>query len=423
MRRRDGKVMRMARRRIVVTGSGVVSSIGAGVAEFWPRLVSGTLGIKRIEGIDQVYRSQLACLLGPLAPEFSTAPGTLDPAAALVLQGCAEALEASRVDLAREYNPRRVGVSIGTSLGAIQTYEYLDALWLKEGLDAIPPHLFYRFPAPQIATNVCRKYGLNGPSSVVMTACAAGAMAIGQAVDWIRWGRCDAALTGGVDLFSMMSLSGFNSLHSLAPQRCQPFDKNRDGLMLGEAMAMMVLEEAEAAERRGAPILAEISGFGLSCDAEHMTIPAADGRGAAQAMQRALDDAGLKPQDIDYINAHGTGTGPNDRMETLAIKAVFGDWAKSLYVSSSKSMLGHTLGAAGAVEALATLLAVVTDTIPPTANLEEPDPECDLNYVPNVGIQHRVRHALTNSFAFGGNNAALVFSKWRDGKAGGEQVA
>ncbi|MGE5252783.1 MAG: beta-ketoacyl-[acyl-carrier-protein] synthase family protein, partial [Planctomycetaceae bacterium] len=260
---------------------------------------------------------------------------------------------------------------------------------------------------------IAEEYQVLGPRATVATACSSSATAIGCGLDAVRSGESDVAVVGGSESLSEVTFGGFNSLRSVDEGYCRPFDLNRKGLSLGEGAAFLILEEAEHARKRGAKIHAELMGYGLSGDGQHMTAPDPEGQGAARAMREALKDAGVGPEEVGYINAHGTATPANDASETKAIKILFGERARQIPVSASKSMIGHCLGAAGALEAVATVLAIRADRIPPTIHYETPDPECDLDYVPNRARDAVVKIALSNSFAFGGNNTALVFGKWR----------
>ncbi len=272
------------------------------------------------------------------------------------------------------------------------------------GLVAMPVH--------STADVLAAVFGCRGPRLTVVTACSSSANALGIAADFIQDGRADALLAGGTDAHCKMTYAGFNALQALAPDVCRPFDRRRAGLSLGEGAAMFVLEEERHARRRGANVVAELAGYGTSADAYHMTAPDPEGRGAVVAMQRALAEARLAPNDIDYVNAHGTGTSQNDPIETRAIKAVFGAHARRLAVSSTKSQAGHCLGAAGAIEILATVLALRHGFLPPTVNLEEPDPECDLDYVPRQARARELRAAVSNSYGFGGNNTSVVLKAY-----------
>jgi 3-oxoacyl-[acyl-carrier-protein] synthase II len=295
-------------------------------------------------------------------------------------------------------------------MGESQVLERLNDAWINKGVDAIDPDLICKYPANVLSINVTKELGLNGPSFVIPTACAAGNYAIGYAQDLIKKGVVDIMLAGGTDAFSRIAFIGFNRLLAIAPKICQPFDKNRKGMMVGEGAGMLVLETLEDALKRKADIYAEVLGYGLSCDAHHMTAPY--GPGIAKAIEKTLKESGLSSSDIDYINAHGTGTPANDKEECLAIKEVFGQHYKKILVSSIKSMLGHTMGAASAIEAIACCLTVKNDIIPPTVNYQTPDPECDIDCVPNTSRKIRVNIALNNASAFGGNNACLAIKKF-----------
>jgi 3-oxoacyl-[acyl-carrier-protein] synthase II len=262
-----------------------------------------------------------------------------------------------------------------------------------------------------IAAHIAREFRFAGVNIMIPTACAAGNYAIAHAFDVLRAGRAGLMLAGGSDSFSRITYTGFAQLGAIAPEVCQPFDRNRKGMIPGEGAGVIVLEPLAAAKRRGARIYAEISGYGLSCDAHHMTAAHPNGEGAVRAMQQALEQSGTGPEEVSYISAHGTGTLTNDRLETLAVKRLFRDAAYRIPISSIKSMLGHTMGAASAIEAAVCALAVFNDRIPPTVNLKNPDPECDLDYVPNCAREHTVRVAMNNAYAFGGNNASLVLRK------------
>lgn len=288
-----------------------------------------------------------------------------------------------------------------------QAIETMDATWIVRDADGIRPHLIPQYPGNVIAANVAAELGFGGPNVVLGTACAAGNYAVAYAFDLLRTGKADVMVAGGSDAFSRIAFMGFNRLLAVAPDRCQPFDKNRKGMMVGEGAGILLLERLDDALARRTPIYAEILGYGLSCDASHMTIPSVDG--IQSVMVNALQDAGLTPTDVDYINAHGTGTVANDRTECEAIRKIFKSHTDHLPVSSIKSMIGHTMGAASALEAISCVLAARHQHIPPTINFETPDPECSIDCVPNASRAHRVGIALNNSFAFGGNNACLVF--------------
>jgi 3-oxoacyl-[acyl-carrier-protein] synthase II len=300
---------------------------------------------------------------------------------------------------------------IGTTGGEIPVLERINRLRFHQGEDAVDRDEFLKYPVHVISTTVARHFGFTGPNLVVPTACAAGNYAIAIARDWIQDGRADMILAGGVDPLSTVTFTGFGRMLAIAPDRCRPFDKNRKGIIPGEGAAMLVLESFESAKKRGAKIYAEVAGCGFSCDAYHPTMPHPDGVGARLAMERALQDAGLDHAAVDYISAHGTGTPANDKIEASAIGEVLRERAQKVPVSSIKSMIGHTMGAASAIEAITCTLAIDTGIIPPTINYETPDPECNLDVVPNHARTAGVSVALNNAYAFGGNNSCVVFRK------------
>jgi 3-oxoacyl-[acyl-carrier-protein] synthase II len=302
---------------------------------------------------------------------------------------------------------------IGTTGGEVPVLEEAHRIRHASGDDRAARSSFQRYPCHMISTTVGRHFGLRGPNCVVPTACAAGNYAISIARDWIESGRVDLAFAGGADPLSIVSFTGFGRMFALSPDRCRPFDKNRKGILPGEGAGILVLESLESARARGARIYAEVVGYGLSCDAHHPTMPHPEGIGVRMAMQRALRDADLEPRDVDYLCAHGTGTQANDKIEASAIQAFFSEHASELPVSSLKSMIGHTMGAASAIEAIACVLAIDTGIVPPTINYETPDPACPLDVVPNTARKMQVDVALNNAYAFGGNNSSVVFSRVR----------
>jgi 3-oxoacyl-[acyl-carrier-protein] synthase II len=321
------------------------------------------------------------------------------------------ALEDGKIDI-RKDPPDRVGVIIGTTMGEAPDIELIDKYWVKDGEEEVYASHVQKFPANNLSNNVAFHFGLNGYSYVIPTACAAGNYSIGYAFDLIRSGKEDLILTGGADPLSRLAFMGFNRLFAMAPEKCQPFDKNRKGMMLGEGGAVIILENIDHAKKRNAKIYAKVLGYGLSCDASNMTIPSE--KGIANVMEKAIKNSGIKKEEVDYISAHGTGTIPNDKTESAAIKEVFGSLAPNIPVSSIKSMLGHTMGTASVFEAIACCLAIANSIIPPTIDYVTPDPECDLDYVPNQARKKEIRLALNNSFAFGGNNACVVLGEYRN---------
>lgn len=402
----------MTRPRVVVTGLGVVSSIGLGWRAFWDALLSGRSGIRRIRYLDT---TDYPTHYGGEVDGFE--PSAFMPAAVAsrVGRGTQFAIAAAQMALSdSRLEPdggwqARTGVCLGTTMADIQALEEIHRVWVASAGGRLPVSLMSRYPSYAMSINVAKHFGLFGPNLMIPTACAAGNYALAYAFDALRLGKADVMLAGGADPFSRIAFMGFNRLLAVAPERCQPFDRHRKGMMVGEGAAILVLERLDDAVARGAPIYAEILGYGLNCDAHHMTIPHLEG--VTTVMRQALADAGLQPNEIDYINAHGTGTPANDRTECAAIRAVFGDHTDRMPVSSIKSMLGHAMGAASALEAVACALAVAAGCLPPTMNFETPDPECPVDCIPNVSRRHRVRIALNNSFAFGGNNACVVFAK------------
>jgi 3-oxoacyl-[acyl-carrier-protein] synthase II len=408
-------------RRVVVTGLGVVAPNGIGAQTFWENLVNGVPGIDRITRFDASrHDTKIAGEVKGFDPLHYMEKKEVKKMDLFIHYALASAVLA--VDDAQltfnDGERSRVGALIGTGMGGIPALEESHRILVEKGPGRISP-----FFIPSIITNlasgqIAMRFGIRGPNSCVSTACATGNHAIGDSFELIKRGAADMMFAGGSEaVITPLTIGGFCAMKALstrndAPQQAsRPFDKGRDGFVMGEGAGILILEELEHAERRGAKIYAELVGYGMSADAYHMTAPEPEGLGAIASMRLALEDAGLGPGDIDYINAHGTSTPVGDVAETKAIKKVFGDHAYRLTVSSVKSMTGHLLGAAGGVESLATVLTLYHGLIPPTINYDEPDPECDLDYVPNKARQVDVRAALTNSFGFGGTNATLVFTK------------
>lgn len=400
------------KRRVVITGLGVVSSIGIGWRDFWKSLLEGKSGISPVEAFDtSAYFTHNGGEVKNFRPEeFITREdlSIMSRASQLALAACKLAVEDAgiyKID-----GIRNMGVCVGTTMGSTQTVEFFDFLLFNYGIKAIFKELILMIQSESIPANISRQFKLNRLSSIFSTACAAGNYAIGYGYDLISLGRVDILITGGIEPFSKVAFTGFNQFNAVAPERCQPFDKNRKGMMVAEGAGILILESLEHALKREAPIYAEIIGYGLSCDAHHMTTPTVEG--IAACMRKAMKEANIGINDVDYICAHGTGTLMNDKNECAAIKEVFGPRYKEIPISSIKSMLGHTMGAASALEAIACALVVKNDIIPPTINYETPDPECDIDCVPNKARERRVNIALNNSYAFGGNNACLVIKKY-----------
>lgn len=402
-------------KRVVVTGIGVISPVGTGKSAFWTALLAGKSGIGPVTAFDS---TNYAAHIGGEVRDFDSTchvrqqhPAQMGRASQMAIGAARLAIEDSAVAL-DSIPRRRIGVSMGTTSGEPLFVEHYNDARKQNGDDAVAPQWMALYPCHVIPTHVAMEFSLHGPSIMIPTACAAGNYAIGYAYDLIRTGRADVMLAGGADAFSRIPYMGFARLGAIAPERCQPFDKNRKGMVPGEGSGMLVLEPLDAAVGRGAHVYAEVLGYGVSCDAHHMTAAHPQADGAIRAMTAAMKDSGVGTGDIDYISAHGTGTPTNDRIESLAVRTLFGERAPKVPMSSIKSMLGHTMGAASAIEAAACALALDTGWIPPTINHEEPDPECGLDIVPNQARQTNPRIVLNNAYAFGGNNASLCLGRY-----------
>ncbi|HEY1377528.1 MAG TPA: beta-ketoacyl-[acyl-carrier-protein] synthase family protein [Gemmataceae bacterium] len=398
-------------RRVVITGIGVVTPLGVGRERVWGRLLAGHSGVGPVRSFDATgYRVNRAAEVADFRPADYVRrldPARLGRASQFAVAAARLALaDAAAADL--PWDPVRVGVFLGTTSGEPGVVERFDDGVLAGGPDGTGPDLTFRYPSHVLAAHVAAELRAGGVNAVLPAACAAGNYAVAFAADALRAGRADVVLAGSADAFSRITYAGFARLGAIAPDRCQPFDRNRKGMVPGEGAAVLVLERAADAARRGARPFAEVAGHGLTCDAHHATSMHPDGRGAARAMALALEESGVRPAEVGYISAHGTGTPTNDRVETLAIKRVFGDAAYRVPVSSVKSMLGHAMGAASAIEAAVCALAVATGHIPPTINLDDPDPECDLDYVPHAARACPVTVAVNNAYGFGGANSSLV---------------
>ncbi|MEM8961696.1 MAG: beta-ketoacyl-[acyl-carrier-protein] synthase family protein [Acidobacteriota bacterium] len=394
---------------VVITGIGLVTPLGIGRIPVWHALLEGRSGIAPITSFDaSSFRTHIGGEVRDFDPATTVRrldPTTLGRASQLAVAAAHLALDDSGDVLPA---PERVGVVMGTTSGEPREIEaFNDAVVGDNGQRAnAAAALIRRYPCHRIAGAVAAELELGGPNAMLPAACAAGSYAIAHAADLLRAGRADVMLAGGSDAFSRITYAGFARLGAIAPERCQPFDRDRQGMIPSEGAAVLVLERASDAQRRGARVWAQVAGYGLSCDAHHMTAAHPDGEGAARAMRAALDMAELDADRIDYVSAHGTGTPTNDRLETRAVKSVFGD--RRVPVSSIKSMLGHTMGAASAIETAICALAVAENAIPPTIGFETPDPECDLDCVPNHARELPVRWAMNNAYAFGGTNASLI---------------
>lgn len=398
-------------KRIVITGLGVVSSIGIGKDAFWEGLLLGRSGITPISSIDTAnhFTHKGGEVKNFMPEEFITqsSQAYLSRAVQMALAGAKLALKDARLS-SPDYREMKTATCIGITSGPVQVIEHINDRLIKN--EELTNDLISQLPVHTASAIVAKELGLNGANFLFSTACAAGNYAIGYGYDLIRLNRADMVLAGASDPFSRISFTGFNQLSAVAPEKCQPFDKNRRGMMVAEGAGVLVLESLENATRRKAPIYAEILGYGLSCDAFHMTSSSVEG--IAACIRNAIDGAGINLAEVDYISAHGTGTPTNDRNECAAIKQVFGSRYQKIPISSIKSMLGHAMGAASALEAIACALIVQNDIIPPTINYETPDPECDIDCVPNQARKQEVNIALNNSYAFGGNNASLVLKKF-----------
>lgn len=411
-------------RRVVVTGLGAVTPLGLNVDETWKNMLEGRSGVGPITRFDPEpwqIATKIAAEVKGFDPSLRIDRKELrkmDLFIPYAIFAAMEALEQSGLVIDQS-NAERVGVVIGAGLGGLPMIEQIAEILRNRGARKITPFFIPMVIGNMASGHVSILTGAKGPNSCVVTACATGTHSIGSAFRMIQYGDADAMIAGGTEsTITPLAVGGFNAMKAISvrndePERAsRPFDRDRDGFVMGEGSGVLILEELELARERGARILAELVGFGMSGDAYHITAPAEGGAGAVQCMATAIRDAGLEPGDVSYINAHGTSTPYNDFNETLAIKRLFGEGAYKVPVSSTKSMTGHLLGAAGGVEAIAAIKAVMEDMIPPTINYETPDPECDLDYVPNVARKAVVKTALSNTYGFGGTNASLIFRKF-----------
>ncbi|MCF7908530.1 MAG: beta-ketoacyl-[acyl-carrier-protein] synthase family protein [Candidatus Omnitrophica bacterium] len=401
-------------RRVVVTGIGVISAVGNGKETFWKAIKEGKSGISEITSMDtSVYKCHLGGEVKDFNPEEFIPKRRikfLGRSSQLAIAASSLALKDAKLDY-KSTERKEMGVIVGTTTGE-RPLEELLASWAKGGFKDVDRAKVFQATVNNISANVGIEFKARGVNYLIPTACAAGNYAIGCGFDLIRSGDLNFALVGGADAFSKFAFTGFQRIYAMSPDFMRPFDKNRRGMMQGEGSGMLLLESYKSAKKRGADIYAEVLGYGLSCDAYHATAP--DPKGIAKVMEKALAETGLTYKDVDYICAHGTGTGPNDKAECIGIKAVFKERSKEIMVSSIKSMLGHAMGAASAIEAAACCLAVKDDIAPPTINYETPDPDCDIDCVPNKARKAKINVALNNGFAFGGNNACVVIKKIED---------
>ncbi|MDA1298203.1 MAG: beta-ketoacyl-ACP synthase II [Chloroflexi bacterium] len=405
--------------RVVVTGIGLVTPLGLDRKSTWKALLNGESGIDYISSFDaEGFTSRIAAEVKGFEPSGllgKKEARRLDRFTQFACVSTLEALDHAGIKMENE-DPDRVAVIIGSGVGGIITITDQHTILQQRGPSRISPFLVPMMLSDMASGQVSMMIGAKGPNFSIVSACATGADSIGEAAEMIRRGRIDVAIAGGAEAaICPIGVAGFNSCMALSTRNddpthaSRPFDAGRDGFVLGEGAGVLVIESEEHARARGATIVAELAGYGATSDAHHVTQPHPEGEGAARAMQHALDQAGMNPEDVSYINAHGTSTPLNDKFETIAMKRVFGDHAYKVPISSTKSMTGHLLGAAGGIEAAFAVMSISESAIPPTINLEEPDPDCDLNYVPHTPLRGRVPSAMSNSLGFGGHNASLLF--------------
>ncbi len=408
-------------RRVVVTGMSVVTALGYETSEFWDKLCAGKSGVSRLERFDC---SEFKVRFGGEIKDFDPTDclparevKRLDRFCQFAVYGAFKAIKQSGIDF-KQGDPFRYGVITGSGIGGLNEIEEQHCTLFDRGPNRVSPFMIPKLMVNAASGNISVMWGLRGPNCAVATACASASNAIGDAFKLIQFDRADVVVSGGSEAaITPMGLSGFARMSALStrnddPQRAsRPFDRDRDGFVISEGAGMVVLEEYEFARRRGAQIFAEVLGYGMSADGNHMTAPDPEGRGAAYAMAFALKDAHLNPGDVSYVNAHGTSTPLGDKAETIAIKKVFNSHSRKVAVSSTKSQLGHLLGASGGVEFVVAVLSLLNQVVPPTINIENPDPDCDLDYVPNEARSRDLRYVMSNSFGFGGHNACLVLGK------------
>jgi len=410
------------KRRVVVTGLGLVIPVGIGVKTAWDNICAGKSGIGPLTRFDvNGFDTKIAGQVKDFNPELSIEKKEIkkmDLFIQYAMAAAKEALEDAHLAITPE-NAEKIGVIVGTGLGGLPTIEKYHKILLERGPGRISPFFIPMLIANLASGHIAIQYGAKGPNTCVVTACATGAHCIGDAFRTIVYGDAEAIIAGGTEAnITPLTVAGFNAMRALStrneePEKaCRPFEKNRDGFVVAEGAGIVIMEELEFALKRNARIYAEITGYGYTGDAYHISAPSANGDGAIRCMKMAIKDAGLQPEEVDYINAHGTSTPLNDLTETLAIKAVLGEYAKKVPISATKSMTGHLLGAAGSTEAIFTILTLRDGIIPPTINYDEPDPECDLDYVPNKSRHQSVNVGMSNAFGFGGTNATIIFKKF-----------
>jgi 3-oxoacyl-[acyl-carrier-protein] synthase II len=411
------------KKRVVVTGMGALTPIGNNVKTYWDGLINGRSGVQLIEKFDTTeYPTKIAAEVKGFEPtDFIDRKEVkrMDRFAQFAVAAAKMAVEDAKLIIDNN-NSHRIGVYIGSGIGGLETWEAQYKVLLEKGPKRVSPFLIPMMIANMASGVVSIQVGARGPNSAAISACATGTHSIGDAFKIIQRGEADVMITGGTEAsITPLGFAGFCAARAMSTRNdeptkaSRPFDKERDGFVMGEGAGVIVLETLEHALERGATIYAEMVGYGLSGDAYHLTAPSPEGEGATRAMSMAINDANLNPEDISYINAHGTSTEFNDKFETLAIKNLFKEYAYKVPISSTKSMTGHLLGASGGIEAIACVKAIVDDIIPPTINYEYPDPACDLDYVPNTARKHVVEAAISNSLGFGGHNASICFKKYR----------
>ncbi|MEK7698180.1 MAG: beta-ketoacyl-ACP synthase II [Nitrospirota bacterium] len=414
----------MNKRRVVVTGVGLITPLGTGTEKSWKNLLDGRSGIRKITQFDATH---FPCQVAGEVPDFEInqfieikEQKKMDRFIHFAFAAAKMAVEDSGLKITKD-NADRIGVVVGSGIGGLSAIEHYHTVLLEKGPKRISPFFIPMLIINLAAGQISIHFGAKGPNSAVATACASGTHSIGDAFKIIKRGEADAMISGGTEaVITPLAVGGFSSMKALStrnnePEKAsRPFDRDRDGFVMGEGAGIMVLEDMEHALSRGAKIYAEITGYGMTGDAYHITSPPPEGEGAARCMRASLKDANIHPEEIEYINAHGTSTKYGDELETQAIKSVFGKHAYKFAVSSTKSMTGHLLGAAGGVEGVICALSIFNKIIPPTINLENPDPECDLDYVPNKARAMDINMAMSNSFGFGGTNACIIFKRYTD---------
>lgn len=414
----------MNKRRVVVTGVGLITPLGTGTEKSWKNLLDGRSGIRKITQFDATH---FPCQVAGEVPDFEInqfieikEQKKMDRFIHFAFAAAKMAVEDSGLKITKD-NADRIGVLVGSGIGGLSAIEHYHTILLEKGPKRISPFFIPMLIINLAAGQISIHFGAKGPNSAVATACASGTHSIGDAFKIIKRGEADAMISGGTEaVITPLAVGGFSSMKALStrnnePEKAsRPFDRDRDGFVMGEGAGIMVLEDMEHALSRGAKIYAEITGYGMTGDAYHITSPPPEGEGAARCMRASLKDANIHPEEIEYINAHGTSTKYGDELETQAIKSVFGKHAYKFAVSSTKSMTGHLLGAAGGVEGVICALSIFNKIIPPTINLENPDPECDLDYVPNKARAMDINMAMSNSFGFGGTNACIIFKRYTD---------